>query len=952
MPLTAGSAVPIAYGYQWVTGSKLQGITLTDTGNDNLDYTRVGMWLLGDGEWDGLIELWDTALGRLMLQAGSKYDNPNCFQFHSGADAVVGSGFAPTSTGNDQGVDTVWSSLPAGLQPLHYNRWAYYTLRLKWPINNAPNTNQNDASVWADLNPIGLWRSLRCRLFDASGNQAGYGFTRNPAWHYVDLMCRRKLFPEYNIDVLGGIDELPAAVAARFDWAAIADSAAYYSEVLSSTGQPRFSGDYAFTQSTTLQSCLTQIAQNCRSFHRERAGMFALIADRPRASIFTFTRKNSDNFLPDGSELRTAPNQFTAKYRDLYAPAAATITSISCPDHQLPHVGTEAPHCFAAGDYVIIGNTGTLYDGYASVQAIDTPDGDGNSYGLTLNNLGSAVPVSVGGGGLIGLRYSRFKDRAPEFRHKANQLAKGGVGIGIPRQRLRVKVSTDFANTTWDQVSRVTAWQMGTQLGPDVQPYLAPQKFSLQSPFFANDAAGSGAMANQVEPGDVVTVDDTLSAAYAGLYEVVSEHLTLTGSTGNGPQRTPQDGKVSLSLRPYSDTNYPDDAPAFEPGWPTVPILPGNARPGNEFPLADGFASFISGSGVHGQYFEVPDGYSSRYMLAWASPQGFIEGNAHLHYITDCDAYQSRLLQLIYNDGSGTTWNGAVNWSALCWRTRNSAIPFTLTAASSGAVMTYVELVLLGGERVIFGKGIVASGKQIPLPTGYTDVRTSALAFGKNAGESGHPAHGFCAYVDGAGVVQHIYNDNSGNQWNGSSQVMVFSYLNNMNTWKKDANGWAHCTLPGGKVLSVGGFSLISSSLSSSGPTIFGASTVLARSQQDTLPLMAGMPTDSIQVMPGIDGYQITDNDAHGVKENYLQEQPDGSFNVLRVFEDGEGNEWQASGSVLALLYDTPNGAIGSSAAPGGGLNWTATLVYTPPSPNPPGGPQGGPVHSNDPFPT
>lgn len=924
-----GTPVALNYGYNWITGTPLQKFTQQDTGNSSLDWTRTGFWLLGEGEMDGLVELWDTQLGRLMLQPNSSYDNPACFQFHAGSDASAGS---VNSTGPDQGIDSFWSLLPSGVQRLNYNRWAYYAISLKWPVNYVPDNvnlntagNQENAQYWADLNPLGLWRGVRCRTFDADGTQNGYAFTRNPAWHYVDLLCRRKLFVEYNIDAVNGPSELPAAVQKRFVWSAIAESAAYFDEVLQTTGRPRFSGDYSLTatNATSLQACLTQVLANCRSYNVERAGQFGIVADQPRASIFTFSRKNADTFLPTDADLHTAPNRYVAKFRDLLCPAAATIASISTPDHQLPFVTTQAPHCFNAGDYIVIGNTGTVFDGFASVNSVGAPDAEGNIYTLTLNNLGTNVPVNVGAGGLIGLRYSRFRQRTPEFNHHAHQLARGAVGVGIARQRNKVSVTTDFSNTTWDQAARVSGWQMGIALGSDQQPYIAPTKASLKTPLFAGDAAGSGAIAAQIEPGDVVTVDDTLSYAYAGEYEVVTAEASLMGSApAEGLSRTPAAGGVTLQLRPYNVANYPDNSTTFEPGWPTVPILPGNAQVGTEFPLADGFATFITGSGQHGDYFQMPDGYNPANMLCWASPQGYQEGNAPLQVFNDCDAYPNQLLQLIHY-GEGSTWNGPLNWCAICWRTRNSATLSYISNLAQTGTLTCVELTLLGGEKVIFAKGRFPSLAQIPLPPGYVDLKTTAMAFPKFANTSGsNDAHGFRAYVDPNGIIRHDYQDGEGNNWLGDSQAMIVSYADNMGTWAKDPNGWAHTTLPNGKVFALAGFSIYSPAEPAAGPTIYSHSTLTEVAQQAIMPLMQGMPTGSMQIMPGTDGFDIVDHHAHGVAKCYVQEQPDGTFQPMCIFEDGEGNQWGAALSAFALLYDAPSGAVLNVAPPAGGLTW------------------------------
>src|ERR1039457_5306859 len=55
---TTGTPIPLAYGNVWVTGKRSAYYMLQDTGSSWMDYTRVGRWMLGHGEWDGPAELW------------------------------------------------------------------------------------------------------------------------------------------------------------------------------------------------------------------------------------------------------------------------------------------------------------------------------------------------------------------------------------------------------------------------------------------------------------------------------------------------------------------------------------------------------------------------------------------------------------------------------------------------------------------------------------------------------------------------------------------------------------------------------------------------------------------------------------------------------------------------------------------------------------------------------
>ena len=154
---TTGAPIPLDYGYVWVTGKRHAYYMLQETGNWGLDYTRAGFWLLGHGEWDGNQELWindklawrgdTTSAGNL---GGWNWFNALdskqqiVFHFHSGCDAVIGSGLTPQSNGPDQGCDTLWSLFPPAVQPLCFSRIAYYALMRKQSILYQQNNNQED----------------------------------------------------------------------------------------------------------------------------------------------------------------------------------------------------------------------------------------------------------------------------------------------------------------------------------------------------------------------------------------------------------------------------------------------------------------------------------------------------------------------------------------------------------------------------------------------------------------------------------------------------------------------------------------------------------------------------------------------------------------------------------------------------------------------------------------
>lgn len=920
---TTGTPIPLCYGYQWVTGKRAEYYMTQNTNNEYTDYWRCGIWLLGHGEWDGCNELWINDV----LTWQSENDDPSQFHFHRGSDATIGSGLTPSSQGPDQGVDSFFPVFPPAINALNYNRIAYYSIFRKQAIENQTNDNQGDPTQWTDINPIGLWRALRVRLFDHQGNTTGYAFSTNPAWHFVDVLLRRKIMPEWNIDLTNGPTDLPTAVRGRFDWGTIYQAAQYFDEILAN-GRRRFTGNYAFAQQTTLQAVLEQILLCCRSFTSEYAGKISLNPDMPRSSVFTFSRKH---ILPGSWEasdqtLHTTANRFIANFRDLLIPAASEIASITCADHANPVVTTTLPHPFQKGDRIAIGGTGTVYDGNwlvysvpATINPGTTSEVDPSSF--TMWSHGSNYPASIGAGGSVGLLYSRFKERAPEFWHKTNMMARGTIGLGIPRQRNKVKQSLDFATTTWDQAARLTMYERDRLLGMDATPYVTPPRVKLRTSMFAKDIYGNLACA--IRPGDHITLDDTTNFQYAGEYEVL-EPLTVyppsCSAQGQGGALAlipdSNSGEIEFALGPYNEAVMYDASDPTQAGWPSVPGSdPGNDTSYTAVPLANGgnFV-FFTGALLSGVTWQLPStGYPPANLLAWAGPAGYKDYNHPMQDILLCDAgLPTRKLALQYVDGEGNIWPGDVNYAALAWLSPD--VP-----TSSGG-LTWIEFTLLGGETVLFGQGVVAHGTTIVLPAGYTAANSYMVGYPHDdpPGSNGNDAHWVGAYVDASQVANLNYKDGEGHVWHGNLAVLVFAWKNNMGTVVTEVVGganWMHIPLTNGMTFGVG------CQLSIADGGTFGISSSV------------GVGT-MLEAIVGTSGWNYPDNGhpAHGVKICSLD-----SGNIVHIeFEDGrDGNVWPGAADVFALFVTPAAGSpVGVTVTPatrsmaaGTSQQFTATVI-------------------------
>jgi hypothetical protein len=887
---TTGQPAPLCYGFVWVTGKRLEYFELQNTGNTALDFSRVGMWCLGEGEWDGCEELWIND----QFVWENEYADPTQFHFHRGTDAPIGSGLNGYSSGPDQGCDSFWQWFPSGSQPLCFSRLAYYSIFRKQPIQNQTNTHQYDPTQWTDINPVGLWRAMRVRIFDDQGNQTGYAFSNNPVWCLLDAWLRRKYFNEFRIDINTGIDPIPSPVANCFNWGDIWSTAQYCDQLLAN-GRRRFTFNGAFSSQTTLAAITSQILMCFRGFTRSYAGKMSILCDQPRSSVFTITREHvlGNSLAPGDSATTKAANAYVGHFRDVLVPAAASISGITCENHANPVVTTEAPHPFNTGDRVAIGGTDTIYDGTWVVQSV--PAGS-QVTSLTLQSKGSNYPSSVGAGGQIGLTQARFKERSPTFMHKANQLARGAVAVGVQRYQNPIPVTYDLATSTFDQVSRICRYERDRALGFDVTPYVTPPALRVKIPLFALSADGSGNCAAQIEAGDRITIDTYASYAYQGDYEVLetveNEYVAQFSATDGSItlRADPSGGTKELTLGPYNETYMYDVTDPNSASWSNVPGSdPGNDGNYTAIDLANnGKLAFITGAVSSGSTFDLPStGFTPSNLLAAASPQGYIEKGHVMHVIEQCNIDSNRNCTLNYEDGEGNIWNGDLNVAAVTWLGSSAA------TSTDGTGMAWLVATLAGGEIICIGVGVVADSTQLAIPAGFSWSKAFALASPHDGIPNGNQASGYGAYVDSLGVVHCTFQDNSGNSWHTNAVVLVFGWQNNSGQVSTQTTGganWMNYTTSTGFVLGVG-----------AGTFADGATM--------GLPSTAGA-ADSLQIFSAIHGFTLPEpNPAHGVGANYV----DANLVVHAFFEDGDGHLWSATSDVFALYYE-PTGASGTSA--------------------------------------
>jgi hypothetical protein len=399
------------------------------------DGAEIGLWLLGEGEWDGFNSLYNQGTAPMGVIAsnygyagrGSYWSHgpsPAVIHFHAGCDTPTGSLVTPTSSGPDQLCDSFWSQLPGGVVPLTYSRMAYYAMQWTPPFYQLGDT----------LNPIGQWRSLKCRIFDDTGTQVDYAFTTNPAWHWVDAWLRRAIFQttDYSIDIDIGIQSLPDAALNKFDWGSIYEFSQDCDYILAN-GRKRFEGSYAFPGQTTLAAILEQILTCSRGYQQESAGKLFVAMDKPRASVFILTSQHliPGTFKMDDKTVHQGANDYTASFLDINIPA---ITDIATIDNvaggytgddgtgDLATIVTVEKSPVAALDQIYIGgNSNSLLNFMWLVQTIT------DDYTFTARPQGD-VGDQTGTGGVLGFPQARFSKRTPRLLHQQHAAARGQIG--------------------------------------------------------------------------------------------------------------------------------------------------------------------------------------------------------------------------------------------------------------------------------------------------------------------------------------------------------------------------------------------------------------------------------------------------------------------------------------------------------------------------------------------
>jgi hypothetical protein len=261
--------------------------------------SRIAIHLLGEGPWqgffDGAVNLWINRAPAYMPYV----------HFHPGVDGEIGTGMAATSTGGDNHVTDIWTFSPISFDVTTFSRYAYIAMLVN-PDANSPGP---------DLEVLGDYKAMKCRIFDNTGVQTSFAWTVNPAWWILDYHIRKFILREGKAN-----QPLVAAERARIDWQSFYDASLYFDADIGG-GIPRFSdGGLVFVdQGLTAAAVFDKMLLMCRSYLLERAGKLYLYADQARGSVFTFSSDNvqAGSLKVTKSNTRMARNRVVASWREM-----------------------------------------------------------------------------------------------------------------------------------------------------------------------------------------------------------------------------------------------------------------------------------------------------------------------------------------------------------------------------------------------------------------------------------------------------------------------------------------------------------------------------------------------------------------------------------------------------------------------------------------------------------
>jgi hypothetical protein len=460
-------------------------------------------------------------------------------------------------------------SLSSLSSPTTYSRIAYLAFHCY------PSAASGNADIMGD------YETMMCEIYDGAGNFQALKFTTNPVWHFLDVLLRRIVRPNY---VIG--QPLTAQQKACIGWEEFYNAAAYCDEVLAG-GQPRFVGNYYFNGNAATTAILERILLACRGYSRTVGGTVTIYCDQPRATTFYLTSNHivPNSFKFDKSKIWQSGNRIKATFNDLNIPGIAPLSTVQVGTSTedaltgITYPGTTLtfpnPHPYGPKDIIIVGGTDTPAVNGISGTVIYIPD----TGHVVISYQGSAVTAHGGSSGLV---VSRFAPRvSTEVHHASHQRAVAAQAPGALGARRQLDVPLDFGNCTYEQACRLAKFQRDRDLGPDGAPWIAAAQPSVTANFESVDAEGN--CLTDVQCGDIISIDDTVSYEYPGLYELIEKtvhppsfqsqggNFALQGAVPSLPTVDASSNLTDLVLRTYNPAAYSDTADADDADWLPIP---------------------------------------------------------------------------------------------------------------------------------------------------------------------------------------------------------------------------------------------------------------------------------------------------------------------------------------------------------------------------------------------
>lgn len=882
------STRPLPLGFGFVLGIGDEALSVVLAPSTALPQgVQQAAYLLGEGEWDDWVYFAPQSQSHLgngwvgdgipadQYHAGEPYLN-----FHGGRYTIKGAGNQLISKGPDQQYDVQFAYFPSPTPPQSFSGIAYALAHMPMDVS----FKFGQATPFP-LAPMGVWRSLRCRFFDDQGNVTGYGFTTNPAWHFVEAILRRKIKPQQP-----GLAGLTDTEKACFNWPSITDTAARNAFLLPN-GRPRFMGNYVFAAETTLTNILETILRVSRSYQRVQNGQIYLIGDDPRPSTFLL---GANHVVPGTMKLSKkdvskSGNIFIPSYRDIDIPAVCQVLTAKAETVYLNGVPVvymvftlNSLSPFQANDFATYGaSSDPSFDGTYRVVA-------------PLANLGSGIPDDTPNmvrcapagrssgqatGGFLGTKDARFSQRAPtNVQHRSHQKMVAMQAPGLSNQPRLTEVRYDCGNSTFDQTNRLMRFERDRSLGTDIgADWKAPIGGTLTARLEAVDANGKALIDQQTH--DVITLDDWVYPENPGDYEILSRQIL--------PANEQQDGRIVLEIVQYNRNAYTDVSD--DPGQSYATVPDGGDFVFGDFPLQtpawvlqatpQGTLDPVSGLLT----VKTPDlsvqwvGQIAPTLYPAAQWTGLTPGNSYVLYLDDpamngaaIYGFQAGSLPLandppgrvvvlygVFNANSSATIDLAVGSAAFFTGSVNDQTVFSLPsspAANAENLMDWVS-----------PRGYIPPGVHLH----YIQI---------------------CG-TDLTRMAQLVYNDSAGSTWGGPLNFAGVTWSDGASV-SQSASGlmsFVELTLAGGEKICFG-----KGTVPSSSAIALPSGYSLAQS------IMLAFPSSAAD----------SGHPAHGVRA-YV----DSTGHAHHDYSDGSGNNW--SGPAMVLFFGWKNN-VGTVVSTGG----------------------------------